>query len=145
MRTTYILVLEKRTSSPVPLRTQSVFMKRGVYLYVGSAKRGMQARLARHVRKEKRLFWHIDYVTSRADVTVKAIFLSSRKECATLREISDLGILFGRRLGASDCTCPSHFIHMPDKRLKQVMGALSQRCFINVLAARNPKRATRNT
>ena len=106
-------------------------MKRGIYIYVGSAKRGMQARLARHVRKEKKLFWHIDFVTSRPDVTVKAIFLSSGKECATLTEISNLGVLFGRRLGASDCTCPSHFVHIPGKRLKQVMTLLSQRGFIN--------------
>jgi Uri superfamily endonuclease len=127
MYTTYILVLEKRTSSPVAFKKEAIFMRRGVYMYVGSAKRGMQARLARHLRREKKLFWHIDYVTSCPDVAVKAIFLSPSQECATLREISDLGLLFGRRLGASDCVCLSHFIHVPGKGLKQVMGALSQK------------------
>lgn len=131
MHATYVLVLEKRTSSPVGLKKQTIFMKRGIYMYVGSAKRGMESRLARHLRKEKRLFWHIDYVTSRPDVTVKAIFLSARQECTTLREISDLGVLFGRRLGASDCTCPSHFIRVPGKRLKQVTTILDERGFIN--------------
>jgi sugar fermentation stimulation protein A len=127
MHTTYVLVLEKKTSSPVVLKKETIFMKRGIYMYVGSAKRGMHARLARHVRKEKKLFWHIDYVTSRPDVTVKVILLSPGKECATLREISDLGVLFGRRLGASDCTCPSHFIYVPGKRLRQVMGVLAKK------------------
>ena len=127
MHTTYVLVLEKSNSSPVALRKEVIFMKRGIYLYVGSAKRGMQARLARHLRKEKRLFWHIDYVTSRPDVTVKAIFLSGRKECATLNEVSRLGVFFGRRLGASDCRCPSHFIHVPRKGLKKVMSMLAEK------------------
>jgi len=131
MLTTYILVLEKRTATPVPLKKQTIFMGRGIYIYVGSAKRGMESRLARHTKKEKKLFWHIDYVTSRPDVRVKAIFLSPRQECTTLREVSRLGVFFGRRLGASDCTCPSHFIYVPGCNLRQVKSTLAQRGFIN--------------
>lgn len=131
MHTTYVLVLQKRTSSPVLLGKETVTMERGFYLYVGSAKRAMRARLARHLTKQKRLFWHVDYVTSCPDVTVKAIFFSSRGECATLKEVIALGIPFGRRLGASDCTCPSHFIYIPGTRLKNVMSLLAQRGFID--------------
>jgi hypothetical protein len=32
----------------------------GVYVYTGSAKRNLEARIARHCRKDKTLRWHID-------------------------------------------------------------------------------------
>lgn len=39
----------------------------GVYVYVGSAQRNLQARLGRHARRHKTRCWHIDYVSVRAD------------------------------------------------------------------------------
>ncbi len=38
--------------------------KAGYYVYSGSAKRNLKARLSRHCRKHKPLRWHIDYLTS---------------------------------------------------------------------------------
>ena len=40
---------------------------RGYYLYVGSAQRCLQARVARHARRKKSLRWQIDYLSSQAD------------------------------------------------------------------------------
>lgn len=34
----------------------------GYYIYVGSAMKGLTARLARHVRRQKTMRWHIDYL-----------------------------------------------------------------------------------
>ncbi|MGE5336851.1 MAG: DUF123 domain-containing protein, partial [Gemmatimonadota bacterium] len=34
----------------------------GRYLYTGSARRNLDARIARHLRGIKRLHWHIDYL-----------------------------------------------------------------------------------
>ena len=41
----------------------------GIYAYVGSARGpgGVRARVCRHVAREKRLRWHIDYVSVRAE------------------------------------------------------------------------------
>jgi len=87
-------------------------MEKGLYLYVGSAKRGLKQRLARHMKKRKNRFWHIDYITGRRDATVLAIYLSPHPECETLNAVSHLGHLFGRKLGSSDCKCQSHFVKL---------------------------------
>jgi len=42
-----------------------IFFPEGHYLYVGSARRGLSARIGRHHRRRKRFHWHIDYVLHR--------------------------------------------------------------------------------
>ncbi|AZR72060.1 hypothetical protein BBF96_00825 [Anoxybacter fermentans] len=40
----------------------------GYYYYIGTAQRNLKARIARHLQKEKRLRWHIDYLLQYAEV-----------------------------------------------------------------------------
>jgi len=89
----------------------------GWYLYLGSAfgPGGLAARLARHKRQaDKRLHWHIDYV--RAVMTLVEVWTGSgdaRQECewaAAAAKLPQAGVI-ARRLGASDCSCPSHLYH----------------------------------
>ena len=110
MLTTYVLVIRKRGSTRIRMSRQEIFMEQGLYLYVGSAKRGLEHRLARHMKKRKKCFWHIDYITSRRDTNVMAIYVSLHPECETLAAVCQLGPFFGRKLGSSDCKCPSHFV-----------------------------------
>ncbi len=114
MFATYILIFEKSGSSDVRLRTRSICMREGLYLYVGSAKRGLEKRIGRHLRKRKKRFWHIDYITGRRDVTVRGVFLSRLPECETLRAVSLFGALVGNKLGSSDCACPSHVVRVTE-------------------------------
>ncbi len=53
----------------------------GRYVYTGSAKRNLDARIARHLRKEKRLRWHIDWLLSASGVKVLAVKRSREAEC----------------------------------------------------------------
>ncbi len=128
--TTYILIIQKRTSSEIALKTRTIFMEKGLYLYVGSAKRNMEQRLARHMRKEKKHFWHIDYVTAGKDVSLAGILLSSGDECETLQRVSALGLLFGRKLGSSDCGCRSHFVRVEGRNLVSLRRALMGHGFL---------------
>ncbi|MGB2770006.1 MAG: GIY-YIG nuclease family protein, partial [Candidatus Zixiibacteriota bacterium] len=41
---------------------------KGYYIYTGSAKNGFRGRIKRHLRKEKKHFWHIDYLLDHASV-----------------------------------------------------------------------------
>ena len=86
----------------------------GYYVYVGSALGGLSNRLRRHLRPEKRLYWHIDYLLSQA--AVAQIWYSigpGRLECkwnAIMRNLpgakpSILGF------GSSDCRCSSHITY----------------------------------
>ncbi len=115
MFTTYVLLIEKSRGSRVRLRTRVIEMDEGLYLYVGSAKRGLERRVARHLKKRKRRFWHIDYVTSRSDASVRAVCCSPFAECETVALVSTMGVLFGVKLGSSDCSCPSHFVKVSSR------------------------------
>jgi Uri superfamily endonuclease len=80
----------------------------GTYRYTGSAKRALEARIARHLRREKRLRWHVDYLLAAPGVRVVAVTRSRRAECALNR--SSPGIVLVRGFGASDCArgCGAH-------------------------------------
>ena len=80
----------------------------GVYIYTGSAKKNMFSRISRHLEKEKKLKWHIDFVLANEHVTVEIINVSNKAEC----ELNQLtkGSMPIKKFGASDCKagCGSH-------------------------------------
>ena len=130
MFTTYVLAIEKTGSSRVRMRKETIYMEKGFYLYVGSAKRGLEKRLARHVKKRKNRFWHIDYITCRRDTAVRDIYLSPYPECETLSTVSALGTLFGRGLGSSDCRCQSHFVKLNQVSLDDLGNWMAREGFV---------------
>ncbi len=85
----------------------------GVYVYVGSAQRNLQARLGRHARRHKTRRWHIDYVSVRADF-LGALMIDAPKS----RECQLAGMLAKRYpraaagFGASDCRCGGHLFRV---------------------------------
>lgn len=102
----------------------------GEYLYVGSAKRNLAQRIARHRRRRKRLRWHIDYLLQRG--VVRDVHVESWKpgaECALVRR----ALRSGRAtpgpngFGSSDCRCKSHLMRLSegagDEWRSEVFGA----------------------
>ena len=91
----------------------------GSYCYVGSALNGLEARIERHLRKEKKLHWHIDYLLQHARITdiVYAQInksahakLTQRAECGIAKSLArSLSCIKG--FGCSDCRCPSHLFY----------------------------------
>jgi len=101
-------------------------LKGGYYAYVGRARRGLAARLARHARREgKALRWHIDYLLRAADLKEAWIFPPGAGECALARRLEDQGADRGNleRFGASDCRCPGHLLYMGRRRPSRPAGA----------------------
>ncbi len=84
----------------------------GCYVYSGSARRNFEARIARHLRTEKTLRWHIDYLLAARGVSVTAVKRSVRDECALNRSAGGTIVVAG--FGASDCTegCGSHLRYL---------------------------------
>ncbi len=80
----------------------------GVYLYSGSARRGLRSRINRHLRREKKLRWHIDYLLDSPVAEVRRVLISTRPECELVRKGGGLVVVPG--FGASDCRsgCASH-------------------------------------
>lgn len=87
----------------------------GSYVYTGSALGGLRARIARHLRREKRLRWHIDYLLQHAVVQDVRLFpTGERKECAmNLRTLAlPYARVIARGFGSSDCRCPAHLVYL---------------------------------
>ncbi|MBN2027673.1 MAG: GIY-YIG nuclease family protein [Actinobacteria bacterium] len=90
-------------------------MGEGYYAYVGRAKRGLPARLARHARgQDKRLHWHIDYLLERAWLREIWVFPLRVGECelALILEREGGSREGLRGFGSSDCRCAGHLLYM---------------------------------
>jgi len=120
-RGAYLVVLKLPESSRIPVGgLGTLVFKAGYYVYVGSAMRGLAARIARHRRRRKRMHWHIDYLRAAADVVdVLPIRASDRQECILA---DDLGALMPRTspgFGCGDCRCESHLFFSRENPLEQ--------------------------
>jgi len=98
--------------------------KKGLYAYVGSAQVNLEHRIKRHLRKEKRLFWHIDYLLNNSAARiVKVLYKQADKteECTLAEVIGERGKPIDG-FGCSDCRCKSHLFHISDYRfVKEIM------------------------
>jgi len=94
-------------------------LRKGYYLYTGSALgRGavsLERRIERHMKRQKRLRWHVDYLTSRPECNVTgAVYVVSdvRLECKVnsllSNELKVSPVLL--KIGASDCKCNGHLL-----------------------------------
>ena len=91
-----------------------VTFARGWYAYVGSARRGRDARVARHRRADKPLRWHADYLFSRHLATRSWLVDTDLTEC-DLASLLRAQVLYEQpqslaRFGASDCGCEGHIV-----------------------------------
>jgi Uri superfamily endonuclease len=91
-----------------------IAFKKGLYAYVGSAQTNLEQRIKRHLRKEKRKHWHIDYLLdNEATKIIKVLFKKANKteECKTAKTISEKNKPTPN-FGSSDCNCKSHLYHI---------------------------------
>ncbi len=114
----YMLILRANKPQRVAIGEKTVELEEGYYTYVGSARKGLTKRIARHMRKRKRLFWHIDHIRAVTE-PLKAIPIRTRDsiECELAES---LGTLFSplKGLGCSDCRCPAHLFYSSQDPLK---------------------------
>ena len=106
---TYQLIVELRDEVRCRVGKLGVFdFPRGRYVYTGSAKANLQARIDRHLRREKRFHWHIDYLLARPEARIVRVLTSGRSECALNRSTAGRVLVGG--FGASDCRsgCGAH-------------------------------------
>ena len=88
--------------------------KKGNYIYVGSAQNNLEKRIHRHLSKNKKIHWHIDYFLNNKYTSIKNIFYkkaSKKKECLTAKELNGFPI---KNFGCSDCKCVSHLFKIND-------------------------------
>ncbi len=111
----YILLVELAEETAVRLpRRAPVILAAGCYLYCGSARGpgGIRARVARHMRRDKSVRWHIDQLTA-AGIVRGAWTFPGGDECALVAGLAALPVPIPG-FGSSDCpTCRSHLLAWP--------------------------------
>ena len=125
----YVLLLGLDTERSIPVGKLGYLpFPKAYYAYIGSAMNGFNARLARHLRAEKKLHWHIDYLLKKAEIDEIIICRSEeRLECYLAQALA--GIFSSiPGFGSSDCKCQSHlFLANEKSRLKvKVAEAISR-------------------
>jgi Uri superfamily endonuclease len=97
----------------------------GYYTYTGSAlgkgATSLKHRIARHLRKEKRRFWHIDYLLADENMSIEAVIVAETNENMECKTNQHIKTIMGAKVpvkgfGASDCrkNCQSHLLYFPE-------------------------------
>ena len=119
-----IVKLEHKLLLDRPRNAHSI-LPPGWYVYAGSARGpgGIRARLARHFRKEKRIHWHIDQLTTAAGARIWASPVPEGHECDLVSKLHRSGRFHTAcaGFGSSDCSrCEAHLLVWPAKPIHQV-------------------------
>ena len=109
-RGSYLLVLRLAGEKTLNVgQMKKVRFRKGYYVYVGSAMGQLSARIARHRRKRKTSYWHIDYLTQWADdLLALPVRSSERLECKMAEALCSLMKPGPTGFGSSDCQCATH-------------------------------------
>ena len=97
----------------------------GYYIYTGSALNCLEGRINRHLRKEKKNFWHIDYLLPHCKILKVIQYNQNHKNEATECELNKKllrkknSVVVVKGFGSNDCLCPSHLVYF--KRLKSIV------------------------
>jgi Uri superfamily endonuclease len=118
LKGTYCLIIHLNQDSQINIgKLGNINFNGGYYIYVGSAMNSLRARIKRHLRDDKKLFWHIDYLLSihNAEIDNVMYVISDEKlECDLASQISKNGTLI-KNFGCSDCRCSSHLFYAKNR------------------------------
>ncbi|MCR4394197.1 MAG: GIY-YIG nuclease family protein [Dehalococcoidales bacterium] len=116
MKGIYVLIIEIGKSADIAVgKRRNYYFQPGYYAYVGSALSGLESRLRRHLRTEKRPHWHIDYLLKESSVE-NFIYAETteKKECNLAKQLS-LKLAAVAGFGCSDCSCQSHLFFCQER------------------------------
>jgi Uri superfamily endonuclease len=102
-----------------------VTFERGWYAYVGSALRAREARVARHLAREKPLRWHADYLTTAFPPERAWLVDGAAGECELAGALAALpgAERRPRRFGSGDCRCAGHLVRLTRRPLRRDLAA----------------------
>ncbi|MEA2054376.1 MAG: GIY-YIG nuclease family protein [Candidatus Thermoplasmatota archaeon] len=118
----YILTVGVKKDKEIEIGKLGVLpFKEGYYAYVGSAMNGLDARIGRHIRQNKKKHWHIDYLLEEGVIRQIWCMEGGKNECeiASVMEKKFGGV---KNFGSSDCSCGTHLFH--SKNLKRMVDVI---------------------
>ncbi len=124
MKGSYIILTKLAEEQAIAIGSlQTLHFPRGYYAYVGSAMNGFKARISHHLRSNKKLHWHIDYLLEKASITgVILCETNDRAEC-TIAQALEHQFDSVPGFGCSDCRCRSHLFFSGGSQMKSTIMA----------------------
>ena len=112
MNGAYLLLIHLAKDTTITVGKQgSMSFQHGYYAYVGSALNGLEQRIQRHLRKQKKIHWHIDYLLNHATIVAILYKQHHRREECSIAHTLEKHLSGTPRFGCSDCSCRSHLFH----------------------------------
>jgi Uri superfamily endonuclease len=122
MKGSYILSIRLRYDREIKIgKLGEILFKRGLYLYVGSALNNLEKRIQRHLRNNKKIHWHIDFLLRKSKIE-KIYYYETNfdKECEIAENIKKISISIPG-FGCSDCKCKSHLFFSVGNDLLEII------------------------
>lgn len=97
-------------------RLGTLLFPAGSYVYTGSARKNLPARVRRHLTGGRSKRWHVDYLLAEPHVRITAVKMSTSGECTLNRRTR--GVVLFPGFGSSDCRsgCRSHLKYRETRR-----------------------------
>jgi Uri superfamily endonuclease len=133
-RGTYCLIISCKKDTVVTVgKLGKIKFMTGYYAYVGSALNSMDKRVKRHMERKKKIFWHIDHLTTHKDFKSCGAYIIENEKRMECRKASRIG----KKLpdipgfGSSDCNCESHLFYAggEEDKLEKLKKILSREGF----------------
>lgn len=124
MKGSYLLLLELKENTMLCIgKLDKISFNNGFYVYTGSALNGLEQRIQRHLRRQKKMHWHIDYLLQHTKI-INIFYKENniREECDIAREL-DKQLVSIPGFGCSDCACKSHLFYGYQK---DIMNAINE-------------------
>ena len=119
MKGIYALILNVRKEFSSSIGSlKNIQFKEGNYIYVGSSLNSLEKRVQRHISKEKKTHWHIDYLTASQHSSIEKILClktESKLECKLSQNIAKMSNTIPvEKFGSTDCKsgCESHLYYV---------------------------------
>ena len=115
-RGTYVLLLDIPLFEGEIGLLGDVRLDAGRYCYVGSAMGGLDQRLSRHLRPEKKVKWHVDRLTLAAErIGAWESYPDYIEECRLAHIAEECGMVpVIPGFGCSDCRCRTPLFRVPE-------------------------------
>jgi Uri superfamily endonuclease len=128
----YILFINLKFDAKIDIgKLGKISFCKGHYIYVGSALNGLDIRIQRHLVKEKKLHWHIDYLLTKADAIQVFYRLGNKKEECNIANVLKENLSSIDGFGCSDCECKSHLFYGPYENIIKSISKLNMRKYFN--------------
>lgn len=114
MRGSYLLLLQNKYKCSVRVgKLGQIIFDPGIYVYVGSALNNIISRVNRHFKSDKKVFWHIDYITpTPMDIIGAILLISDEKLENILSALLEKYFLYIPKFGSTDTKDVSHLYYI---------------------------------